>query len=193
MATLQIPPTLEEMAVAFDALEVATGYPPSVGLAQFGCESAWGKEPTGDRNYWGIKRRPEHGPAKFVPTTEVLSPAAFALLPADVRESCHKVERYNAVKNRYHLSDWFASYASLVESVHAYYQFLIVDNARYQPAWVAYQKDHNPVTFIRGIAAAGYATDPEYVAEIVAISLQANIAAAIQKARAARLAHGAAA
>ena len=49
---------------------------PEIPASQFGEESAWGKKPSGENNYWGIKATPQEvkdGKATLVTTSEVIN------------------------------------------------------------------------------------------------------------------------
>lgn len=184
MFTYETDARLKGMADAAVKSEVTTGYPPVAMLAQFAAESGWGESVTGAFNFWGIKRYPQAGPAKFCATTEDLTTAGFEQLRADERASVTAVEDIGIPGvRRYHLSCWFASYASFDESVKAYIEFILT-NSRYHPAWTQYQLTEDPYAFLQGIAAAGYATSPGYAKLLMEIAQQDNIQHAVAMARA---------
>lgn len=174
MFTYETDPKLKALAIAGAKVERATGFPNPVFLTQSVIESTWGQSVTGDFNFGGIKRIPEQGKAKLVPTTEELTEAGFAAMRADERATMTKKEYLGNGKYKYHMSCWFASYASVDEYAEAYEAFL-VGNSRYLPAWHRYQQDKNVDSLLIGIAKAGYATGAGYQKLELTIEHQANI------------------
>jgi len=83
---------------------------------------------------------------------------------------------------RYHLSCWFASYASFEESVQGYISF-ILGNSRYHAAWSQYRMTKDPDGLLKGIARAGYATGGGYEHLLLTIEHQENIQHAVFMAR----------
>lgn len=182
MYTYETDERMKGMAIALVKAEVTTGYPPLVGLTQWAIESSWGKSCTGDYNYWGIKRTPDQGRAKLCPTTEDMARAAFLQMRPDERNTLTSSEPIGNGITRYFMSCWFASYASFDESVAAYIAF-ILGNSRYHQAWAQYQLTKDADAFLKGIAAAGYATAPSYASLLLTIEHQQNIQHAIEQAR----------
>jgi flagellum-specific peptidoglycan hydrolase FlgJ len=181
MYTYETDEHLRGMAIAAVKAEKLTGYPPVVLLSQFAIESSWGQKVTGDFNYWGIKRAPEQGPAKLCPTTEDMASAGFHSMRDDERNTVTRCDPLGNGITRYHMSCWFAQYASFDESVAAYIAF-ILGNSRYRQAWKQYQATKDADGLLRGIAQAGYATGGGYADLLLSIAHQQNIQHAITEA-----------
>lgn len=117
-----------------------TKIPASFTVAEGALESGWGAHAPGF-NLFGVKADPSWtGPVTVQRTREFLN-GAWTFVDA----------RFRAY------SDWLGSISD-----HA--QFLLL-NQRYKPAF-AYTSG---ATFAQAIAAAGYATDPQYAAKIISI------------------------
>ena len=129
------------------ASQKETGVPASVTLAQAILESGWGDNHMGDAyNYFGIKAQPGQ-PSVTMQTREV--------------EGGQSV----------HVNAAFRRFASVEECFAAHGQFLR-DNSRYAKAFQATDGE----SFARAIAAAGYATDPNYADLLVQIIRENNLA-----------------
>lgn len=59
-----------------------------------------------------------------------------------------------------------SAYSGVDQSINDYIN-LIQTDPRYAKAWATYQKTKNPTDLIKGIKAAGYATDPNYVSKVI--------------------------
>jgi flagellum-specific peptidoglycan hydrolase FlgJ len=128
------------------ASQKETGVPASVTLAQAILESGWGDNHMGDAcNYFGIKAQPGE-PSVTMQTREV--------------EGGQSV----------HIDAAFRRFASVEECFAAHGHFLR-DNSRYAKAFQAADGE----TFARAIAAAGYATDPNYADLLVEIIRENNL------------------
>ena len=128
------------------ASQKETGVPASVTLAQAILESGWGDNHMGDAcNYFGIKAQPGE-PSVTLPTREV--------------EGGQSV----------HVDAAFRRFASVEECFAAHGHFLR-DNPRYAKAFQAADGE----SFARAIAAAGYATDPNYADLLVQIIQENNL------------------
>ena len=128
------------------ASQKETGVPASVTLAQAILESGWGDNHMGDAcNYFGIKAQPGQ-PSVTMPTREV--------------EGGQSV----------HVNAAFRRFASVEECFAAHGHFLR-DNSRYAKAFQATDGE----SFARAIAAAGYATDPNYADLLVQIMQENNL------------------
>lgn len=174
MYTYETDPNLRAMALAAAKSEKSTGYPPVVLLSQWAIESKWGQRLTGEFNYWGIKRYPDKGPAKLCPTWEDVSLAGFAAFRSDEKAAVTKKEPLGNGIWRFYMSCWFASYASVDESVAGYINF-VLGNSRYHAAWSQYQLTHDTDSLLRGIARAGYADGKGYEDLLLTIEHQQNI------------------
>jgi flagellum-specific peptidoglycan hydrolase FlgJ len=152
-------PIMRQMADAFERLRKRDGFPPRVGLAMSACESGWWKSVTGDFNYWGKTRNPEAGAAKFCPTTEYVTHASLATFRPDERATAvpHDVPNDGA-KHKVSMSRWFASYASLDESINDFVALLENPHFRYFPAWQKFKADGDEDAFLTAVCDAGYAT-----------------------------------
>jgi len=127
----------------------STKIPASFVVAEGALESGWGASQLAQQafNLFGVKADPSwHGPTWSMQTREFLS-GHWVMVPAVWRK----------------YADWLGSISD-----HA--QFLI-SNPRYRPAF-AYTSG---TTFAQAIAAAGYATDPQYAAKIISIIKAHNL------------------
>lgn len=125
-----------------------TNIPASFTVAEAALESGWGSASPGN-NLFGIKADPSWtGPTVSVPTHEFVNGQMVTI---------------TAVFRAY--PDWLAS----IED-HATF---LTANPRYAPAF-AYTCGIN---FAQAVAAAGYATDPNYAAKIIAIIKAHNLSA----------------
>jgi flagellar protein FlgJ len=104
---------LAEVAAIATRLEPETGVPARMLVAQWAIESRWGTKPTGNANYFGIKRAKRHAKYCAVATREVVD-------GQDEMQVCE-----------------FADYASLEESCRDY-AWLITHGAPYRRAWQQY-------------------------------------------------------
>lgn len=147
---------LSEVARIAVRLEQETGCPPQLMIAQWAIESAWGAKPVGHANYFGIKKADRHTTCCTVTTREVINGKTV-------------VENLE-----------FADFESLDDSCRDY-AWLITDGAPYHAVWLQYLKDHDLKALIVGVARL-YATDPQYARDVLAISSQTNVMAAISEA-----------
>jgi LysM repeat protein len=136
---------IEAAAVAAQETQRRYGVPASVAIAQAIHETGWGASRLAreGNNFFGIKGRNSEGSAGVVwmSTWEVIN--GVNLFPR---------EPFRA----YHTPD---------ESFYDYGLFFYA-NRRYHAALTV---AHDPRAFIRGIAAAGFATDPIYAAKIIRV------------------------
>ena len=120
--------------------------PASFTIAEAALESGWGAHCPGF-NIFGIKADPSwHGPI--------------------VTESTDEDENGQTVT----ITANFRAYPSWLASLQDHAQFLLV-NPRYQPAF-AYSTG---ALFAKAVAAAGYATDPQYAQKIISIINSHNL------------------
>lgn len=183
--TYDTSPTFRQMALVFVKLQRLTGFPAIVALAVSACESGWWKAVTGDFNYWGITRPPDHDGdphSKMCWTTErVPNLSGFRLdEKATAMQMTDGVGK--PIPGWWKMRRWFASYPDLETSAHAYIS-LITDAMRYHPAWMAYQQHHDPEKLLSDICDAGYATGPAKKVELE-IMHQSNIKDAVARATA---------
>jgi flagellum-specific peptidoglycan hydrolase FlgJ len=182
MLTYEGDASFREMANAAVRAERLTRFPAGVLLAMWACESDWGQKVTGDFNYWGITRDPSQGPAKFCATHEDITPQQLLGFRPDERATAVQGAALGAGRYRYAMSRWFASYASLDESIAAFTAFITESPDHYRPAWQAYQQDGDAAELLRALCQAGYATGPAAPTEL-AILQQGNIAHALEMAQ----------
>ncbi len=182
MLTYETSPELRDMANAAVLAQFSTQFPARVVLTVGGCESGWFKSVTGSFNYWGITRNPEQGPAKMCPTHEDIKPGQLSTFRSDEQATAVQAKDLGGGKFRYTMSRWFASYASLEESVASYTEFFTKSPHRYQPAWQQFLADHDEEALLKHICEAGYATGNAEGVEL-AILHQPNIAHAVDMAR----------
>ena len=144
---------LNEVARIAVRLELETGCPAQLMIAQWAIESAWGAKPVGHANYFGIKRAARHTKCCIVTTREV-------------------VNGKSVVENLE-----FADYDSLESSCRDY-AWLMTHGAPYQAAWEEYQGDRDLDTLMVAVARV-YASDPGYAHLAMAIARQPNVTDAI--------------
>lgn len=125
-----------------------TKIPASFTVAEAALESGWGVHAPG-MNLFGIKADASWKGSVTVQRTREFLNGAWTLVDARFRE-----------------------YTGWLGSIEDHAQFLLA-NSRYAPAF-AYTSG---TTFAQAIAAAGYATDPNYAAKIVAIIKTHNLSA----------------
>ena len=118
------------------------GLPADVVLTQAGLESAWGKAVYGN-NFFGIKANPSwKGQTQLLGTSEFVG------------------GKYVRVKRA------FRKYSTPEESFVDYCKF-IVGNRRYNTAVAKYKASGDSEQYCRDIAAAGYATAPDYATKLI--------------------------
>lgn len=149
---------LAEVAGIAVRLEKKTGCPAQDLVAQWAAESQWGGHPAGQHNYFGIKRAHRHTKWCTVTTHEVI---AGKTIVVDLD---------------------FADYDSLEASCEDF-TWLITQSDRYREGWRAYLADRDLDKLIAWVAHI-YATSPNYTRLVTLIAHQANVTAAIAKARA---------
>lgn len=120
-----------------------TNIPASFVVADAALESGWGASQLTQQamNLFGVKADPSwSGPTYAIPTREYLS-GAWTMV--------------NALFRKY--SDWLGSISD-----HAAF---LMNNPRYAPAFAC----TDGISFAQAVAAAGYATDPQYAQKLAAI------------------------
>ncbi|XYJ11822.1 glycoside hydrolase family 73 protein [Telluria sp. B2] len=144
-----MPPTafLAMLVPAAQACQRSTGIPASFTLAQAALESGWGARAPGN-NLFGVKAdKSWKGPTINVPTHEVIGGRRVAM-------TCK-----------------FRAYPSMADS--------IVDRANFFRQNKRYAGCFTETTgegWARAVAAAGYATDPNYAASLIAVMRGRNMA-----------------
>lgn len=123
-------------------VSLGSGLPPDVIIVQAGLESAWGSAAYGN-NFFGIKAN-----AVWTGQTQLLSTSEFV------------GGKYVRVKRA------FRKYSTPEESFVDYCKF-IVGNRRYSAAVARYKQSGNSEQYCRDIAAAGYATAPDYSDKLI--------------------------
>ncbi|MBG0871895.1 glucosaminidase domain-containing protein [Burkholderia sp. 9777_1386] len=128
------------IAPAAQACAKRTGVPASVTVAQAALESSWGRRAPG-MNLFGIKADASwRGPVTSQPTHEVVNGQTITITAN------------------------FRAYSTWQGSIDDHAAFL-TGNPRYRPAFAC----KTGPEFARAIAAAGYATDPQYADKLISI------------------------
>jgi flagellar protein FlgJ len=131
--------------------------PPKALLGQWALESSWGKKPSGDYNYFGIKADKNwKGDKKLVTTSETFtaSQAKAWVVGMPGREIVSQSG------NNYKVKDWFRSYSSIQEAVNDKVDFF-KKNPRYQKSGLFEAKTSEE--YFNALKKSGYATDKDYV------------------------------
>jgi len=177
---------MQQIAAAAVGVEWRMGWPAEVLFAQCALESGWLRSAPGN-NAFGIKFVPgRHQQKQLLQTREWFTPdelrAWLERMPgrAVVREE-QTIDRHG--RRRYVVMDWFAAYPSLADACADYVRLLT--RGRYEQAWRRYQETRDWRQLVRDIAAAGYATEPDYDRKVLAM-LDERAAQALAAARAQR-------
>jgi flagellar protein FlgJ len=134
---------LDQLAAPAQACQRATGIPASFTLAQAALESAWGASRLSQRafNLFGVKAdRGWKGPAIWMDTAEVIN-GKRVMVSAPWRA--------------------YATWADCLTDRAAFFR----KNPRYAKCF----EEHTGAGWARAIARAGYATDPDYAAKLIAV------------------------
>lgn len=176
---------LAEFAAVAVTIEKSKDYPPQMLISQWALESAWGTKQSGRNNFFGMTKADRHGESwDWADTREVLTNYGISKLDPEERASITSKTVRPDGKFDVRLRRRFASYPTLLAGV-LDKVMLIQEFARYSPAFRRYQLSRDVLRLIEEVAQAGYATDPNYAQSLKAIAVQANVLAAIKKARAA--------
>jgi flagellar protein FlgJ len=146
---MTMPPSafLGMLAAAAQDCQRRTGIPASLTLAQAALESSWGSRAPGN-NLFGIKADAGwKGATVDVPTHEVAQGQSIAITAK------------------------FRRYSSWLDSMVDHAQFLLAN-----PRYAACRKETTGAGWARAVAAAGYATDPEYAQKLLDIMRARNLA-----------------
>jgi len=129
------------------ACQRATGIPASFTIAQAALESGWGSRAPGN-NLFGVKAdKAWNGPTVNVPTHEVIKGVRIAI-----------TDKFRAYPN------WAAC---------------VLDRAAFfkaNPRYATCFREKTGEGWARAVAAAGYATDPNYAASLIAVMLGRKMA-----------------
>ncbi|WP_229207717.1 MULTISPECIES: glycoside hydrolase family 73 protein [unclassified Duganella] len=128
-----------------------TRIPASFTVAQAALESSWGKSQLAvqARNLFGVKASAGWAGDILTMDTREFIKGRWVVVPARWRK----------------YPDWLAC-------IDDHAQFLL-KNPRYKPAFAC----HEAESFVRAVAAAGYATDPQYANKIIAVIRGRNLTA----------------
>lgn len=144
-------------------VEEKIGVPALAILAQAAVESGWGKVAPGNM-FFGVKDTDGiNGNEQLITTTEYLK-TATAKFPEVI--SVTPVIRNGQKYFKYKVKDYFRKYNSPEECFADHAKFFVV-NKRYAKA-LAVKSDYK--AFIKAIAAAGYATDPNYANVLISVA-----------------------
>lgn len=133
------------------ASEESTGVPALFKLAQAAIESAWGAKVVGN-NFFGIKADPTwKGPKNLITTTEVHASPNIKY-PVII-----SVKKRPDNKWTYKVKDYFRAYNNPIDSFIDQSKFLTT-----QPRYKSAFQYKDPILFAKAVAAAGYATSPDY-------------------------------
>lgn len=134
-----------------------TGLHYHASLTQAALESGWGRYMSGKNNLFGIKDTDGvNGNEELVKTTEVLS-SKTVKFPV-----IYSITAYGS-KWLYKIADYFRKYDSAEQSFVDHANFF-VQNGRYSRAW---NSRGDAEEFLRQVARAGYATDPDYEKKLI--------------------------
>lgn len=127
-------------------------------LAQAALESGWGNNAVGN-NFFGIKvTKKWNGEKQLLTTTEIHNDGDRSKHPYPVIISITPyTDNNNQIKYRWKVKDYFRSYNTPLDSFLDHSTFL-TSNTRYRKAFAT----SDPYVFAYAIAAAGYATAPNY-------------------------------
>ncbi|SHN45966.1 glycoside hydrolase family 73 protein [Chitinophaga sp. CF418] len=131
--------------------ERETGVPALVILAQAALESGWGEDVPGNM-FFGIKADASWKGKRQLLTTREVHSSKSVRYPEVI-----SITRRDDGKYDYRVKDWFRAYDTAAESFADHGRFL-KENPRYKAAF----NTTDPRKFVDAIAAAGYATDPNY-------------------------------
>ena len=164
------------------ACEAATGLPREVSVAQCIIESSWLAHCPGN-NCFGIKQRAGRA-RKLVVTTEWFSDAQLAaFMELNDGRWAKPTGLTTGPQKLYRVGDWFAAYDNLTDCF-ADHAALITAGHPYVAAWASYQRSHDVLRLIDGIAAAGYATAPGYAQTLISVLRSPAVSQAIADSKA---------
>ena len=177
---------LNEIAAAAIKAEKETGVPAKMMIAQWATESGWGKNKSGDFNYFGITKSARHKNGKLVPTSEDVTYKQFQGFKPEEQKSATEMDGSPLKPNwdgkkKIKMSREFASYGSLDEAMKDY-AGLISKGKPYKQAMENYKKTGDQDQFMRDVGKV-YATDRNYGDTITKIGNQKNVQDAIKTAQ----------
>lgn len=145
----------------------AMGIPGAVMIAQAVLESGWGRSGLARLGgaWFGIKAGPRWTGAVYSGTTREWVAGEWRIVPGR-----HRIypSRAEALAGGSPPGSLFRAYADVAENVRDYLRFFHA-NPRYHPALRAYARSRDPRRFASDIAAAGYATAPDYAERLIAL------------------------
>ena len=141
---------LKEFAAVAVQLQMETGVPARMMIAQWAIESDWGAKPVGGFNYFGIKKRDRH---------------------AKSAESWTKEERSGRKRSELHL---FADFNSIEEAARDYV-YIITEAETYAKAWDRFLQNRN-IGQLAATISRYYASDSSYTDLLLQIAGQKNVA-----------------
>lgn len=155
--------TINEYIKLFDrvaqTVSSETGIPADAMLAQAALETGWGTHVKGN-NYFGIKAT-KYGRKILIRTAEIHSDKNKNY---QVIHSITPVTINGKQMFKYDVDDWFFIYDNPIDSFRGYADF-IKSNKRYAKAL----QQMTDTDYLRKVAEAGYATDPEYNVKLQSI------------------------
>lgn len=139
--------------------EVKSGIDHRFILAQAALESAWGESAPGNM-FFGVKagKNTPSNKKQLLRTTEILKDEKQSHRFPEVIS----ISKRSDGKYKYVIRDWFKKYDTPEECFDDHADFF-VKNKRYHEALSA---KHDPYLFADAVAAAGYATDPNYATKL---------------------------
>ena len=151
---------IEEYLPFAKQTEEKTGISAVFTLAQAALESGWGEKAPGNM-FFGVKAKKSTPLEKrqLITTTE------YGKTPDLKFPEILSVEKQPNGKYKYKIRDWFMKYDTPEECFTHHNQFFF-DNPRYK---LALDVKDSPNEFADAIAAAGYATDPNYASLLKSI------------------------
>ena len=142
-----------------ETTEKETGISAAFVLAQAALESGWGKHAPGF-NFFGVKAGPGWKGLTQLLTTREVHTTATVPYPVIVSIVPRQDGRFS-----YTVKDRFRAYRDAAEAFTDHARFFLA-NRRYHQAL---EVKGDPEAFARGVAKAGYATDPMYERSLVSI------------------------
>ncbi|HXF83253.1 MAG TPA: glucosaminidase domain-containing protein [bacterium] len=152
---------------AFVPQAEAMGVPGAALIAQAVLESGWGRSGLArlGRAWFGIKAGPHWSGAVYCGTTREWSGERWLLIPG--RHAVYPSRR-QALDAGCDPRALFRAYADVGANVRDYLR-LFHAVPRYHPALWRYQRTRDPRRFVVDVAAAGYATAPDYARRVIAL------------------------
>ena len=174
---------LRLIAQAAVASEKATRCPAELQTAQCILETGWLAHAPGN-NCFGVKSYTGEFGRQLLSTREWFNAQDLSrfLALGDGRTAAAAIPLQHDARGRtlYHVQDWFATFATLGDCFARRAALFIT--GPYQPFANAYFADGNLEALVHGIAPI-YATDPSYADKVLSLIHNADVAAALARAR----------